>query len=81
MARTDQGIGIAAEAAAVRRTTEATHAAEAGRTGVRAAAECAAQTSTHPAQALGLRRRATNQPCDDGRAYNQLIRFHVRISR
>ena len=56
-------------------------AAEAGRCAAGSTTECATQTSAHATKTLGLRCRTTNQPRDNGRAHNQLIRFHVRISR
>ena len=56
-------------------------AAEAGRAAACATTESATQTPAHAAKTLGLRHRATDQSRDDGRAHNQLIRFHVRISR
>ena len=74
-------LGTAAEAIAVGRATEATHAAEAGRAATRATTERATKTSADTTETLGLRRRTANQRRDNGRAHNQLIRFHVRISR
>jgi hypothetical protein len=68
-----EAVGIAAYATCA---TYAAYAAYAGQAAAPTATEMAAEAKTP-----GLRVTAENQPRDDGRACNQLIRFHVRISR
>jgi hypothetical protein len=57
------------------------HGAEVGHATPGTAAQSTAEVSADATKAAGLRAGAENQPRDHGRACNQLIRFHVRISR